>query len=101
MQTRNVNLREVLPGNRRYATFKIVEAPIQPGKLDYAQILTPKQLAERLQVRVSFIYENTRKRAGVRNPDPLPSIRMGKYLRFYWPQVEKWLERRQVGQDND
>jgi excisionase family DNA binding protein len=83
---------------RRFATFTIVEAPIQPGKLDHAQLLTPSQLAERLQVGVSYIYENTRKRAGVRSPDPLPSIRMGKYLRFYWPEVEKWLERRQGGQ---
>jgi len=69
--------------------------------LDHSQILTPEQLAERLQVQVSFIYENTRKRASVRNSDPLPSIRMGKYLRFYWPEVEKWLERRQGGKNNE
>ena len=81
-------------------TFKIADAPIQPGTLDPAQILTPEQLAERLQVQVSFIYENTRKRAGRRNADPLPCIRMGKYLRFYWPEIEKWLERKQGGQGN-
>jgi hypothetical protein len=78
----------------------IADAPIQPGKLDHAHILTPEQLAERLKVQVSFIYENTRKRADVRNADPLPCIRMGKYLRFYWPEVEKWLERRQGGKNN-
>ena len=100
MQMRNMNFRATLQGKRRYCTFKIAESPIQPGKLDHAHILTPKQLAERLQVQISFIYENTRKRAGIRNADPLPSIRMGKYLRFYWPEVEKWLERRQDGQDN-
>jgi predicted DNA-binding transcriptional regulator AlpA len=81
-------------------TFKIADTPIQPGSLDPAQILTPEQLAERLQVQVSFIYENTRKRAGRRNADPLPCIRMGKYLRFYWPEIEKWLERKQGGQGN-
>ena len=78
-------------------SFTIVDAPLQPGRLDPTNLLTPEQLAERLQVQVSFIYENTRKRAGRRNADPLPCIRMGKYLRFYWPEVEKWLERRQGG----
>jgi len=78
-------------------SFMIADAPIQAGKLDPTNLLTPEQLAERLQVQVSFIYENTRKRAGRRNADPLPCIRMGKYLRFYWPEVEKWLERRQGG----
>jgi len=100
MQIRHMNLRAASPGKRRFATFEIADAPIQPGKLDHAQILTPEQLAERLKVKVSFIYENTRRRAGIRNADPLPSIRMGKYLRFYWPEVEKWLERRQGAQNN-
>jgi hypothetical protein len=81
-------------------SFMIADAPIQPGKLEPSHILTPEQLAERLQVQVSFIYENTRARAGVRNADPLPFIRMGKYLRFYWPEVEKWLQRRQGGRAN-
>jgi predicted DNA-binding transcriptional regulator AlpA len=99
MQIRTESIPASFRGRRRYCTFKIVEASIQPGKLDHAQILTPKQVAQRLQVGISFIYENTRRRAGIRNPDPLPSIRMGKYLRFYWPEVEKWLERRQGGQN--
>jgi excisionase family DNA binding protein len=80
--------------------FMIADAPVEPGKLNHAHILTPEELAERLKVQVSFIYENTRARAGRRNADPLPCIRMGKYLRFYWPEVEKWLERRQGGQAN-
>ena len=81
-------------------TFTIASRPIEPGELDATYILTPEQLAERLEVPVSWVYENTRKRASKRNADPLPSIRMGKYLRFYWPEVEKWLERRQGEQDN-
>jgi predicted DNA-binding transcriptional regulator AlpA len=81
-------------------TFTIANRPIEPGQLDATHILTPRQLAERLQVPVSWVYENTRKRASKRNADPLPSIRMGKYLRFYWPEVEKWLERRQGGKNN-
>jgi excisionase family DNA binding protein len=81
-------------------SFMIADAPIQPGRLEPTHILTPEQLAERLQVQVSFIYENTRSRAGRRNADPLPFMRLGKYLRFYWPEVEKWLERRQGGHAN-
>jgi hypothetical protein len=81
-------------------SFLIADAPVQPGKLEPSHILTPEQLAERLQVQVSFVYENTRARAGRRNADPLPCIRMGKYLRFYWPEVEKWLARRQGGHAN-
>jgi hypothetical protein len=56
-------------------------------------ILTPQQLAVRLQVKPSWIYEQTRHRSGVRNPDPLPYIKMGLYLRFDWRDVLAWLER--------
>ena len=100
MQMKTRNSRAVSFAGRQLCTFMIADAPVQPGQLDHAHILTPEQLAERLKVQVSFIYENTRKRAGVRNADPLPCIRMGKYLRFYWPEVEKWLERRQGGRAN-
>jgi predicted DNA-binding transcriptional regulator AlpA len=57
------------------------------------QILTPTQVAERLQVKPSWVYEQTRERAEVRNPDPLPHIKMGRYLRFDWKDVLDWLER--------
>lgn len=57
------------------------------------EILTPQQLAERLQVKTSWIYEQTRNRSGVRNPDPVPHIKMGLYLRFDWRDVLAWLER--------
>jgi hypothetical protein len=88
------------PAVAEAATFMIAERPIEPGHLDARHILTPEDLAERLKVEVSWVYENTRKRASVRKADPLPSIRMGKYLRFYWPEIEKWLERRQGGQQD-
>jgi hypothetical protein len=100
MQSRILNLGRKAIGERRYCTFSIADAPLEPGKLDPAHILRPEQLGERLKVPVSWVYENTRRRAGRRNADPLPCIRMGKYLRFYWPEVEKWLERRQGGPEN-
>ena len=79
-------------------TFEILDSPIESGHLDHEHILTPEELAERLKVPVTWVYESTRSRAAVRNSDPLPNIRMGKYLRFYWPEIEKWLERHQGGQ---
>jgi predicted DNA-binding transcriptional regulator AlpA len=57
------------------------------------QILTPTQVAERLQVKPSWVYEQTRERAEVRNADPLPHIKLGLYLRFDWQDVQAWLER--------
>jgi hypothetical protein len=58
-------------------------------------LLTPEQLAERLQVPKSWVFEQTRERAKVRNKHPLPYIRLGKYLRFSWIAVCAWM-----GQNN-
>jgi hypothetical protein len=69
----------------------ISDAPVSGGSR--TEILTPQQLAERLQVKPSWVYEQTRHRSGVRNPDPLPHIKMGLYLRFDWRDVLGWLER--------
>jgi predicted DNA-binding transcriptional regulator AlpA len=55
-------------------------------------LLTPKELAERLNVRESWIYEQTRSRAGAGNTSPLPHRKlMGRYLRFAWSEVYEWL----------
>lgn len=53
-------------------------------------ILTPQQLAERLQVGVSWVYEKSRQR-GRYQAKPLPCLRMGRYLRFSWTDVCEWL----------
>jgi hypothetical protein len=58
------------------------------------ELLTPEQLSDRLQVKTSWVYEQTRSRTGVRDTDPLPHIKMGLYLRFDWRDVCAWLERR-------
>lgn len=59
-------------------------------------LLTPQQLAERLSVPVSWIREKTRERARVRDKDPLPVVRLGKYVRFSWPAVEAWIKRQEL-----
>jgi predicted DNA-binding transcriptional regulator AlpA len=64
------------------------------GTAEPMEILTPQQLSERLQVKCSWIYEQTRRRSSVRDRDPLPHIKMGLYLRFDWRDVCAWLQRR-------
>jgi len=66
---------------------------VQPGlaPLRPEDILTPAQLAERLQVSTSWVFEQTRTRAKVRNRNPLPCIRLGKYIRFSWSSVCQWM----------
>lgn len=55
--------------------------------IDPEQILTLSEIAERLKVSERWIYEKSRTRC--RNP--LPVIRIGRYLRFYWCDVSDWL----------
>ena len=58
-----------------------------------ADLLTPKQLSKRLNLPVSWIREKSRKRARERDNDPLPLVRLGKYVRFDWNEVKCWIER--------
>jgi hypothetical protein len=58
-----------------------------------AHLLTPQALADRLAVPQSWIREKTRERARVRDKDPLPVVRLGKYVRFDWAAVQAWLGR--------
>jgi hypothetical protein len=66
-------------------------APISQPRLEAGDILTPDELAGRLKVSKSWVFEQTRQRAKVRNEKPLPCIRLGKYIRFSWRQVSEWL----------
>jgi hypothetical protein len=70
---------------------KLASVPINPSRLDPEDILTPAELAARLKVSKSWVFEQTRNRAKVRNAHPLPCIRLGKYIRFSWVQVCDWM----------
>lgn len=61
----------------------VVVTPFDPS-----DILTAAELAGRLKVKKTFIYEKMR-RAGL--PDELPAMRVGKYLRFSWSAVSAWM----------
>jgi hypothetical protein len=67
------------------ATTKTSVLPaVQPHRLDPQDILTPEQLAERLQVGVRWVYKQK----------DLPVLRCGRYLRFEWGAVVAWLRAR-------
>jgi hypothetical protein len=59
------------------------------ARLDPVDILTPKQLAKRLQVPVSWVYKHTDNSR--QNGNRLPVLRCDGFLRFSWPDVCKWL----------
>jgi hypothetical protein len=66
-------------------------SPTRGTVLEASDILTPRQLAERLQVPISWIYEKTRDRARS-GGQQMPVLRCGKYMRFSWPAVVEWLQ---------
>ncbi len=80
MKATTVKLEDVIPVQR---------SEEEMTDLDPNQILTPGELAGRLKVPKTWVYEKTRSRS----LDSLPFFRVGKYLRFYWPNVVAWLER--------
>jgi predicted DNA-binding transcriptional regulator AlpA len=52
-------------------------------------ILTAAQVGERLQISPGCVYELTRRRC----KNPLPYVKVGKYLRFRLSHIESWLDR--------
>src|SRR5271155_2210923 len=56
-------------------------------RLKPEDILTPEEVAARLKVPPSWVYEKTRTRC--RNP--IPCLRLGRYVRFDWNAVINWL----------
>ena len=50
-------------------------------------MLTVKELSEKLKVPASWVYAHTRETG----QNALPRFKVGKYLRFEWDKVETWL----------
>jgi hypothetical protein len=59
----------------------------------FFEVLTAEELATRWRVPESWVREQTRSRCG----DPIPHIRLGRYVRFSWnsPEMAAWWKRRQ------
>jgi hypothetical protein len=52
------------------------------------EILTPEEVAKRLKVKVSWVYEKRRPRT----KNPIPCLPLGRYIRFDWNAVLRWLD---------
>jgi excisionase family DNA binding protein len=73
---------------------KVVVIPvINSSPIDPTQILTLEETAVRLKVSDRWVYEKTRRRC----LNPLPCIRIGRYLRFDWCDVSAWLRSQSSG----
>jgi predicted DNA-binding transcriptional regulator AlpA len=57
---------------------------------DPITILTVEQVAARLQIPKSSVYEKTRFRGAQASVPMLPHRRVGKYLRFVAAEVDAW-----------
>lgn len=54
-----------------------------------SELLTIREMAERLKVPVSWLYARTRQTG----PGTMPRIKVGKYLRFRIDEVMDWLRK--------
>ncbi|MFH1699217.1 MAG: helix-turn-helix domain-containing protein [Candidatus Zixiibacteriota bacterium] len=58
-----------------------------------AYLITPEELARRLRVPMSWVYDRTRKSG----PERLPFYKIGRYLRFSIPEIEDYLRIKGAG----
>jgi excisionase family DNA binding protein len=62
-----------------------------------SRLLTVRDVAELLQVPVSWVYERTRGRS----PSRIPGFRLGKYWRFSVADVTAWIKARRTNHYRD
>lgn len=55
--------------------------------MNAGELITVQELAKRLNVPVSWIYQRTRL-----GQQAIPHVKLGKYVRFNWQQVVEFLE---------
>jgi excisionase family DNA binding protein len=65
------------------------KAPAAPTNIE--ELLTPEELAAKLKVRPSTVFELTRKRTAGSRP-PMPKLKVGKFVRFRLSDVIAWME---------
>jgi predicted DNA-binding transcriptional regulator AlpA len=67
-----------------------------PAIIAPEDLLTPAELAARLKVPLSWIWEQTRERAKDRTEHPLPVVRLSpKVIRFRWSEISDWIKSKQ------
>lgn len=68
---------------------------IRDGRPSESQVIGSKELGRRWNVPESWIRDSVRSRSA----DPIPCVRLGRYVRFEWgsAELEGWFERRKQG----
>ena len=56
------------------------------------QLLTPEEAVEILRVKVSWLYQHTRRRS----QDRIPFVKVGRYLRFREQDLVAYIESRKL-----
>jgi len=88
-------LRCSIGGNRVEAAMATAEKLAQVPQTR-SSLLNVEEVAELLQVPVSWVYERTRRRGR----DRLPGFHLGKYWRFDEAELRAWLECQRSGSDH-
>ena len=58
-------------------------------------LLSVEEIAERLNVPVSWVYSRTREKG----PDAIPRLKVGKYVRFELEKVLAWIRKHSENDD--
>jgi len=70
---------------------------IHVGSVESGQyeLIDSRELARRWSVPESWVRDSVRNRSG----DPIPCVRLGRYVRFEWgsPELAAWFDRRKEG----
>jgi excisionase family DNA binding protein len=64
----------------------------EPKPIEPSDILTVDELTARLKVSKTYVYNMTKREGRRKSEHPLPSFKMGRFLRFRWSEVSAWLE---------
>lgn len=72
-----------------------VENKSSTSALPFYEVIGSDELATRLAVPASWVRDQVRRRA----VDPIPCLRLGRYVRFQWgsPELLAWIQRRKSG----
>ena len=62
---------------------------------DRQEFLTIEEVSKRVKVKTSFFYAPERRKGS----DPVPCVKVGKYLRYRFADVLEWLERQNRKQE--
>lgn len=71
-----------------------IAPPISALNDPSVEIIDSKELARRLRLPESWVRDRVR----ARNNDPLPHVKVGRYVRFEWgsPELVQWWARHRV-----